>query len=68
MFKYLFSNSFDFNNDGKMDKFEKRAEYMAFLNEVRINEGIETELSNMNLEQITDLVSKAGFDPSDFGF
>lgn len=68
MFTYLFGNSFDFNNDGKMDNFEKRAEYMAFLNEVRINEGIDKELYNMNLEQITALVSKSGIDPSSFGF
>lgn len=65
--KNLFENTFDFNNDGIKDDFEKRAEYTAFLNEIRIQEGINTKLSDMNAEQLADLSIKSGIDPEDFG-
>lgn len=66
--KNLFENTFDFNNDCIKDNFEKRAEYTAFLNEIRIQEGIKTDLSDMSAEQLADLSIKSGIDPSDFGF
>lgn len=68
MLKDLFGNMFDYNKDGNMDDFEKRAEYTAFLNEIRIQEGIDTELSDISVDQLTDLAAKSGIDPSSFGF
>lgn len=68
MLKNLFGNTFDYNNDGKIDTFEKRVEYIAFLNEIRIQEGISTELADMSKEQLANLIAKSGIDPSCFGF
>lgn len=68
MLENLFGKTFDFNNDGVKDNFEKRAEYTAFLNEIRVQEGIKTELSDMSAGQLADLSTKAGIDPGDFGF
>ena len=68
MFKRIFGDTFDFNRDGQMDNFEKRAEYTAILDEVRQMEGIETPLSEMSLDQLNDLTAKSGVDPSKSGF
>ena len=68
MFKRMFGDSFDFNRDGQMDNCEKRAEYIAILEEVRQMEGIETPLSEMSLDQLNDLAAKSGVDPSESGF
>ena len=68
MFKKIFGDTFDFNRDGQMDSFEKRAEYTAILDEVRQMEGIETPLSQMSLDQLNELAAKSGVDPSKSGF
>ena len=68
MFKRIFGDTFDFNRDGQMDNFEKRAEYATILDEVRQMEGIETPLSEMSLDQLNDLAAKSGVDPSKSGF
>ena len=68
MFKRIFGDTFDFNRDGQMDNFEKRAEYTTILDEVRQMEGIETPLSEMSLDQLNDLAAKSGVDPSKSGF
>ena len=68
MFKRIFGDTFDFNRNGQMDSFEKRAEYTAILDEVRQMEGIETPLSEMRLDQLNDLAAKSGVDPSKSGF
>lgn len=68
MFERIFEDTFDFNRDGQMDDFEKRAEYTAILDEVRQLEGIETPLSEMSLDQLNDLAAKSGVDPSRSGF
>lgn len=68
MFKRILGDTFDFNRDGQMDNFEKRAEYTAILEEVRQMEGIETPLSEMSLDQLNDLAAKSGVDPSESGF
>lgn len=67
MLKHWFGNAFDFNNDGQIDNFEKRAEFTAFLDEIRMQEGIQTELADMSSEQLAELVAKSGIDPSGFG-
>ena len=68
MFKHIFKDTFDFNRDGRMDNFEKRAVYTAFLDEVRRMEGIEKSLSDMSAEELNELAVKSGVDPSGFGF
>ena len=68
MFKRIFGDTFDFNRDGQMDSFEKRAEYTAILDEVRQMEGIKTPLSEMSLDQLNDLAAKSGVDPNESGF
>ena len=68
MFDYIFGNHFDFNNDGSMDEFEQRAEYMAILDEVRMSEEIEKDLSDMNLDELNELSSLSGVDPEWIGF
>ena len=67
MLKHWFGNAFDFNSDGQIDNFEKRAEFTAFLDEIRMQKGIQTELSDMRSEQLAELVAKSGIDPSEFG-
>ena len=67
MLKHWFGNAFDFDNDGKMDNFEKRAEFTAFSDEIRMQEGIQTGLPDMSSEQLAELAAKAGIDPSGFG-
>lgn len=68
MLKHWFGNAFDFDCNGKMDTFEKRAEYTAFLEEIRMQEGIQIELSDMSSEQLAELAAKSGVDLSGFGF
>ena len=68
MFKHIFKDTFDFNRDGRMDNFEKRAEYTAILDEVRRMEGIEKSLSDMDVEELNELVIKSGVEPGESGF
>lgn len=68
MFDYIFGDHFDFNNDGTMDEFEKRAEYMAILDEARMSEGIEKELDDMDIDELNELSSLSGIDPGWTGF
>ena len=68
MLQHLFGDLFDFNHDGQLDPFEQRAEYTAFLDEIRMQEGIETELDDMDFDELADLAAESGIDPSDFGF
>ena len=68
MFKSVLGNNFDFDRNGKMDDFEKRAEYAAILNEVRLMEGINKPLSEMSLSELNNLAAKSGVDPSKSGF
>lgn len=68
MFRRIFGDTFDFNHDGQMDSLEKRAEYMAVLDEVRQEEGIDKPLSEMNFDELCELSAKSGFDPGESGF
>lgn len=68
MCKDYFGNAFDFNNDGSMDDFEKRAEFTTFAQEVALQEGITKDLSDMSSAELSDIASKTGINPSEFGF
>lgn len=50
----IFGDLFDFNNDGKLDSFEKAAEFGAFMQ--MINSAKNDELTS------------AGLDPDDYDF
>lgn len=68
MFDHIFGDAFDFNHDGKMDGFEQSAKYYAIMDEVRQSQGIDTPLSEMSLDQLNQLASDTGIDPSISGF
>ena len=50
----LFGDLFDFNNDGKLDSFEKDAEFSAFM--------------QMIDSAKNDQLTSAGLDPDDYSF
>ncbi len=70
----LFGDMFDFNNDGKMDDFEKAAEFTAFMemidyvkNEELISAGLNPqELSQMGYFERRKAVENAGLDPDEY--
>ena len=71
----IFGGLFDFNHDGKMDAFERAAEF-AFLSEMFDEEKTELELSGMDpleLEYMSAYerraaLEEAGLDPDDYDF
>ena len=67
MCKDLFGNEFDFNQDGEMDSFEKRAQYTTYLEMLCGEEYGSKNLSDLNNDELNDLIIKSGVDPSGFG-
>ena len=75
----LFGNMFDFNHDGKLDAFERAAEF-DFLNNVMtepdkeehdelLQAGIDPEeLEYMNADERREVLEDAGLDPDDYDF
>ena len=72
----LFGNFFDFNNDGKLDAFEKAAEFGSFMemldslkNNELISAGLDPEeLSDMDYIERREALYDAGLDPDDYDF
>ena len=72
----LFGNFFDFNNDGKLDAFEKAAEFGTFMeildslkNNELISAGLDPEeLSKMDYIERREALYDAGLDPDDYDF
>lgn len=70
----LFGNLFDFNHDGKMDAFEKAAEFGAFMqmidsvkNDELTAAGLDPqELSEMGYFERREALEEAGLDPDDY--
>ena len=70
----LFGNLFDFNGDGKLDSFEKAAEFGAFMQMVDavkkdelIAAGLDPqELSDMGYAERREALENAGLDPDDY--
>lgn len=72
----IFGNLFDFNGDGKLDNFEKAAEFGAFMemldslkNNELISAGLDPEeLSDMDYIERREALYDAGLDPDDYDF
>ena len=72
----LFGDLFDFNNDGKLDSFEKAAEFGAFMqmidstkNDELTSAGIDpAELESMDDFERREALEQAGLDPDDYDF
>ena len=70
----LFGNLFDFNGDGKLDCFEKAAEFGAFMqmtdsekNDELISAGLNPEdLSDMGYFERREALENAGIDSYDY--
>ena len=72
----IFGGLFDFNNDGKMNAFERAAEF-AFLDEtMQEEEKTEFEMSGLDADELEFLdpderreaLEDAGLDPDDYDF
>lgn len=78
MGKGLFGGMFDFNHDGKMNAFERAAEFQFFNDVVMADEDSTTddvlaeagldrdELSWMDEDERREALEEAGLDPTDF--
>ncbi len=72
----LFGNLFDFNGDGKLDAFEKAAEFGAFMNMVDscqkdelTSAGLDIdELNLMDDDERREVIEDVGLDPDDYDF
>ena len=70
----LFGDLFDFNNDGKLDSFEKAAEFGAFMqmidsvkNDELTAAGLDPqELYEMGYSERREALEDAGLDPDDY--
>lgn len=70
--KGLFGGLFDFNHDGKMDSFEKTAEFATFMHIVNESEKEETDTSGTSInstyhsedynDDVEDVLNDAGLD------
>ena len=72
----LFGNLFDLNGDGKLDAFEKAAEFGAFMqmidstkNDELISAGLDpAELESMDDFERREAIKNAGLNPDDYDF
>lgn len=64
MDKGFFGGLFDFNNDGKLDSFERTMDFMAFDKMVNASEG----LSDDEDEDIVEEIESAGLDYDELEF
>ena len=73
----FFWNLFDFNHDGKLDSFERAADFVAFTS-LREDEEEKTELEMsgldpaklefMDADERREAIEDAGLDPDDYDF
>ena len=76
MGKGLFGDLFDFNNDGKLDSFEKAAEFSAVMQMIDSAKNDELTSAGLNPNDLKDMgyferhkaLEDAGLDPDDYDF
>ena len=72
----LFEAFFDFNNDGKLDTFEKAAEFGAFMQMIDSVKNDELTSAGLNPQELSDIgyferreaLEDARHDPDDYDF
>ena len=72
--KGLFGGLFDFNGDGKLDSFEKAAEFGMFMQMMDSQKNDELTTAGLNPEDLEDMgyferreaLEEAGLDPDDY--
>ena len=70
----LFGDLFDFNNDGKLDSFEKAAEFGAFMQMIDSEKNDELTAAGLNPNDLKDMgcferreaLEEVGLDPDDY--
>ena len=72
----IFGDLFDFDGDGKLDSFEKAAEFGMFMDMVESCEQNELESAGLDVDELSlmddderaEALEDAGLDPDDFDF
>ena len=72
----MFGDLFDFDGDGKLDSFEKAAEFGMFMDMVESCEQNEIESAGLDVDELSlmddderaEALEDAGLDPDDFDF
>ena len=72
----IFGDLFDFDGDGKLDSFEKAAEFGMFMDMVESCEQNELESAGVDADELAlmddderaEALEDAGLDPDDFDF
>ena len=73
----FFGNLFDFNHDGKLDSFERTADFVAFASlmedeeektELKMSGLDPAELEFMDADERREAIEDVGLDPDDYDF
>ena len=72
----FFGNMFDFNHDGKLDGFERAADFAMFTSLMEDEEKTELEMSGLDPDELEFMdadewraaLEDAGLDPDDYDF
>ena len=72
----IFGDLFDFNNDGKLDSFEKAAEFGAFMQMIDSEKNDELTSAGLDLNELEvmeehdrrEVIENAGLNPDDYDF
>ena len=70
----LFGDLFDFNRDGRLDSFERAAEFAAFMQMMDADKNDELTAAGLDAQQLSDMgyferreaLEEAGLDPDDY--